>query len=61
MCWRPLYANKHKQRNQDMSALQTTGGKDFATNLRTKEQLPLPPLLTFTTTLILIVTFYQTP
>ena len=28
MCWMPLYANKQKQRKQDMSLPQTTGGKD---------------------------------
>ena len=28
MCWTPLYASKHKQGKQDMTLLQTTGGKD---------------------------------
>jgi hypothetical protein len=28
MCRTQLYVNKHKQRTQDMSLIQTTGGKD---------------------------------
>ena len=28
MCRTHLYVNKHKQRTQDMSLIQTTGGKD---------------------------------
>ena len=28
MCWTSLYANKHKQRKEDMNPPKTAGGKD---------------------------------